>query len=176
MCVSVMRSPKGWLASGAGAILLLALGLLIAHIADRAMGINDLWQRQIEHRNLDGKVVKVRGLAIFEPQSDFKYNTLYLVDSDTEEAYRQPDYAFWFGIRIDDLSCSADDDTWTCEPFDPSQAQALELTGTLHITPVGKKDVMSLSGIDLAQSRQMINGKWLPIHTGKFIIPLRRDG
>jgi hypothetical protein len=171
-----MRSPKGWIALIAGITLLLVFGILLIFREGRPIGINDLWQRQIEHRNLDGKVVKVRGLAIFEPQSDFKYNALYLVDSETEEAYRQPDYAFWFGVRIDDLSCSADDDTWTCEPFDPSQAQAFELLGTLHITPVGKKDVMWLSGIDLAQSRQMINGKWLPIHTGKFIIPLRRDG
>jgi hypothetical protein len=170
-----MRPRIGLIALGAGIVLLLALAVLIAFNSERAIGINDLWQMQMERKNLEGKTVKIRGVPIFEPQSDFEYNAFYLVDSGTEETYRYPDYAFWFGVRIDDLACSGDENTWTCEPFDPSQAEAFELTGKLHITAVGKKDVMGLSGIDLAHSRQLIDGEWQPIQPGKFVIPLLKD-
>ena len=162
-----------WIALGAVFTGLLTLGSLTILARQRSYGVNQLWQMMLEDKKLEGKSMTVRGDAIFMPQSDFKFNALYLVDSDTEADFRQPEYAFWFGIRVEDLSCSAGDNAWTCEPFDPSQAEAFQLNGTLHTKQVGKKDILWLSGIDLAHSQQLINGEWRPIQAGKFIIPLK---
>ena len=164
-----------WIALVIGLMGLLALGSILILDRQRPYHVNQLQQMLLEGKKLEGKRVTVRGDAIFMPQSDFKFNALYLVNSGSEVDFRQPEYAFWFGIRIDDLSCSEDEDTWTCEPFDPSQAQAFELRGTLHSAQAGKKDILWLSGIDVARSRQLINGEWQPIRAGKFTIPLNRD-
>ncbi len=143
----------------------------------RPVGVNELWQKEIEHGSLEGKTVTVQGDMIFEPFSDFRFNSIYLMDSETPEEYRMPSYGFWFGVRIDGVSCSADADksTVTCEPFDPSKAKTFEFKGTIHLGRIGKKEIMWLSDVDFEHSRQLIDGKWEPIPLGEFIIPLERD-
>jgi hypothetical protein len=168
------KSLALWIPLGVGLAGLLILGSFFFLSRERCYTVNQVW-RMLEDANMEGKRYTVRGDAIFIPGSDFKFNTLYLIDPETDSAYRQPEYGFWFGVRIADLSCRADEDAWTCEPFDPSHAQAFELKGTLHTTQVGKKEILWLSGIDLAHSRQLINGEWRPIPEGKFTIPLRED-
>jgi len=158
-------------------LLLVTVGILIAWIENRPMGVIELWQIESENKNLEGKTVLVRGDVLFDPFSDFRFNAIYLVDPETPSEYRTPSHGFWFGIRIDGVSCIVDTvaNLMTCEPFDPSQATAFEFKGMVHLEQIGKKEIMWLSDIDFEHSRQWMDGKWQPIPLGKFILPLEKD-
>lgn len=144
---------------------------------NRPTSVDELWKREYEHRNLEGKTVTVRGDIILEPLSDFRFNNLYLVDTDTPEEFRIPVHGFWFGLRISGISCTVytDEGMVTCEPFDPSQATTFEFKGTIHLDQVGKKEIMWLSDIEFEQARQFVDGKWQSVPLGKFTIPFERD-
>jgi hypothetical protein len=165
------------IAIGVFVILGVLVTIPIYWCENRPISIDQLWEKEYEHRNLEGKTVTVRGDMIFEPLSDFRFNSLYLVDSKTPEEYRMPSQGFWFGLRIDGVSCMLDDDKAivSCEPFDPSQGKIFEFKGTIHVDQVGKKEIMWMSDIDFEHSRQWIDGKWEPIPLGQFIIPLEKN-
>jgi hypothetical protein len=154
-----------------GLLLLVLAGLLGMGIQDHPLGIDELWRRQLGGQNLDGKTVLLRGEPIFDPHSDFRFNALYLVDAGTSEVFREPEFAFWFGIRIESFSCAEGAGQLTCGPFDPRPAQALEFRGTLHVEQVGKKAILWLSDVDFAEARQLIGGRWQPLPFGEFTVP-----
>jgi hypothetical protein len=157
------------------AVALGLVGIFISWNANRPRGVNDLWQRELADRDLEGRELVVRGLVVVDPLSDFRFNALYLVDSSTPLEMRTPENGFWFGIGIDGASCTVTTtpDSAACEPFDPTRATTYELKGTAHLQQVGKKKVMWLSDVDFAHSRQLVDGKWQPIPLGRFIIPLK---
>jgi hypothetical protein len=165
------------IATGVFAVLLVSMMIFVYWQANRSVGVNELWRREYENRNLEGKTVTVRGDIIFDPLSDFRFNSVYLVDTSSPHSDRTPENGFWFGIRIDDLSCSIDTDARlaTCEPFDPSQATAFEFRGTIRLKQIGKKEIMWMSDIDFEHSHQLIDGEWEPIPLGEFTIPLERN-
>jgi hypothetical protein len=157
--------------------LLSVLVLIFAYLeANRSVSVDELWQMQSENRILEGKTVMVRGDILFEPLSDFGFNSIYLVDSEAPISDRTPEHGFWFGIQIDGISCSIDAvaSSITCQPFDPSQAITFEFTGKIHLKQIGKKKIMRISEVDFEHSRQLINGKWEPIQLGEFTFPLER--
>jgi hypothetical protein len=158
---------------GAFFLLLVTTGVCIFRFLVYPMDVNDIWEKE----NLEGKIITVRGDIIFEPLSDFRFNQIYIMDSETPIEYRSPSYAFWFGMGIDGVSCSLDKiaNIATCEPFDPSLATTFEFKGTIQLERIGKKEIMWLSNIDFEQSRQLRDGKWQPVPLGKFIIPLEKD-
>jgi hypothetical protein len=156
-----------------GVVLLLftALGIYMAWVQNRPLGVNEVWQLDFE-KSLDGRTVTVKGDVLIDPLSDFKYNKIYIIDSETPVDFRTPEYGFWFGIGIDGASCVVDSlaKSATCEPFDPGLETTYLFKGTLHVEPVGKKDIMWLSDIDFEGSRCLIDGKWQPVQLGKFSI------
>jgi hypothetical protein len=131
-------------------ILVTGIALLLSLKEKRPIGVDELRSMPKDGAELEGKTVLVGGDTIFDPYSDFGFNALYLVDTQTPSERRYPGYAFWFGIGIDDVSCETDGNTatWVCQPLDPSQATAFEFKGTVHLDFVGKRPVMSLSDID----------------------------
>jgi hypothetical protein len=131
--------------------------------------VQDLWDMRYDGLELEDRTVIIRGDSIFDPNSDFRFNAFYLVDSQTANEYRTPEYAFWFGIRIDGLTCRAKESKpdWICEPFDPRQATIFEFKGTVHLKQIGKRPIMWLSDVDFENSRQMINGTWQSIPLGE---------
>ncbi len=155
---------------------MLVTGLVLSHsLKERQpISIDELWSMQYEGTGLEGKTAVVRGDTIFDPHSDFRFNALYLVDTQTPSERRDPAYAFWFGIRIDDISCETGESaaTWVCQPFDPSQTTAFEFKGTIHLTQVGKRPVIWLSDIDFEHSRQLVDGIWQSIPLGEFEISI----
>ena len=157
-------------------LLLTASGIYFAWVQNRPLGVSEVWQMDFE-KSLDGRTVIVKGDVLLDPLSDFKFNRITIIDSETPVDFRTPEYGFWFGIGIDGASCAVDSlaKSATCEPFDPSLATTYLFKGTLHVEPVGKKDVMWLTDIDLDGSRCLIDGKWQPVELGKFIIPLAGD-
>jgi hypothetical protein len=159
------------------ALLVVLMLVFVYWEANRSFGVDELWQIEYEHRNLEGKTVSVRGDMVFEPLSDFRFNAVYLVNIESPNSKRTPSYAFWFGIGIDGISCNVDTNAnlVTCEPFDPSQATTFEFQGTVHLERVGKKEIMWMSDIDFKHSRQLVDGKWEPIPLGEFTFPLERD-
>jgi hypothetical protein len=175
--IAQQRSRIASIAVGVLALLLVSGILFTYWSTNRAFGVNQLWQREFEHKNLEGKIVTVKGEMIFEPLSDFRFNAIYLVDAETPISYRSPSHGFWFGIRIADVSCKVEvsANMMTCEPFDPNQATMFEFKGTVHLKQVGKKEIMWLSDIDFEHSRQLIHGKWEPIPVGEFTIPLGKN-
>jgi hypothetical protein len=158
-----------------GLVVLIGLSIAgyLSQIENRPIDVNQL--RQSDSRSsLEGKTRTVRGELLFAPASDFQYNALYLMDPETPGEYRSPEYGFWFGIRIDGALCTMDEEKEivTCAPFNPTLPTTYEFKGTIHIESVGKKDVMWLSDIDFEKSRQMVNGKWLPIPLGEYTFPI----
>jgi hypothetical protein len=164
-------------AFGVFALLLVLVLIFVDWKANRSVGVDELWRMEYENRNLEGNTVTVRGDMLFEPLSDFRFNSVYLVDTESPNSARTPEYGFWFGIGIDGISCSIDTvaSLVICEPFDPSQAIAFEFRGKIHLEQIGKKEIMWMSDIDFEHSRQLINGKWEPIPLGEFTIPLERN-
>ena len=165
-------------AIGIFSFLLALAGTYIYWNENRPKGINELWEQEYNHRtNLEGQTIVVRGDMVFDPLSDFRFNSIYLLDSATASEYRAPAYGFWFGIRIDGVSCSIDTNahSTTCEPFDPTRATTFEFKGTVHLEQVGKKKIMRLWDVDFAHSRQLVDGKWEPIPLGRFVIPLTKE-
>ena len=163
-------------AIGVVLLLLTASMIYMAWVQNRSLGVNEVWQMEFE-KSLDGRTVIVKGDVLFDPLSDFKFNKITIIDSETPADFRTPEYGFWFGIGIDGVSCTVDSPakSATCEPFDPSLVTTYQFKGTLHVEPVGKKDIMWLSDIDFEGSRCLIDGKWQPIPLGKFILPIAGD-
>ena len=63
-------------------VLLSILALVFVYWeANRSVGVNELWQIEYQRRNLEGKTVIVRGDMVFEPLSDFRFNSVYLVNA-----------------------------------------------------------------------------------------------
>lgn len=174
-----MNRPKSrilFAAIGVVLLLLTASGIYIAWVQNRPLGVNEVWQMNFE-KSLDGRTVTVKGDVLLDPISDFKLNKITIIDSETPADFRTPEYGFWFGIGIDGASCAVDSlaKSVMCEPFDPGLVTTCLFKGTLHVEPVGKKDIMWLSDIDFAGSRCLIDGKWQPVQLGKFIIPIAGD-
>ncbi|HSM70539.1 MAG TPA: hypothetical protein VK851_03265 [Anaerolineales bacterium] len=156
----------------ASILLLITVGFFVSLFVNHPVGVEELWKREYRNRNLEGKTVVVRGDILFEPFSDFRFNAVYIVDSDTAMNLRSPSFAFWFGVGIDGVSCVVEDgkNLMTCEPFDPTHGAVYEFKGTINIDQIGKKEIMWLSDIDFENSRQLVNGEWEPIPLGKFIV------
>lgn len=158
-----------------GLVILVGIGAAyyLFQIENRAVEVNQLWQTD-SRSSLEGETRTVRGELLFDPASDFQFNALYLIDPETPEEFRSPEYGFWFGIRIDGTWCNMnkEKEIVTCEPFNPSLSTTYEFKGTIHIESVGKKDVMWLSDIEFEKLRQMVNGKWQPIPLGEYTFPM----
>lgn len=157
-----------------GIILVVAIGAAGIRLwqENRPMEVDELWKVEPRY-SLAGETRTVRGDVIFDPESDFQFNAVYLVDGSTPVENRVPENGFWFGIRIEGVTCDIDHTARvaTCEPFDPTRASTFELKGTLNVEAVGKKDILWLSEVDFEHSRQLVNGEWQPIPLGAFIIP-----
>lgn len=158
-----------------GFVVLVGIGaaIYLFQIGNRPIGVNQLWQSDSRY-SLEGETRTVRGFILFAPASDFQFNALYLMNLETPEEYRSPEYGFWFGIRIDNAWCNIDKEKEmiTCEPFNPSLSTTYEFKGTIHLESVGKKDIMWLSDIEFEKSRQMVNGNWQPIPLGEYTFPM----
>lgn len=157
----------------AAAILTLALVIIVPFVylfvqESQTVGVDQLWR---EKYNLESQTVAVRGVSVFDPHYDYGPR-LWLVDDQASANERQSRYAFYFGIEIAELECDDNGTTMVCRPFDPGQADAFIFKGTLHLSPAGMFPVMDLIDIDFEQSRQLINGEWLPIPLGEFEIPI----
>lgn len=159
-----------------GVILILAAASIL-WARNRVFNVNDLWGIEYPRKNLDGKMVTVQGDIVFEPLSDFRFNNVFLIDSSTAADLRTPEYGFWFGVGVGDISCVPNKSplSFACEPFDPSQAAIYQFRGVIHVEQIGKKEIMWLSDIDLSRSRQWVKGKWQAIPKGEFIIPLKNE-
>lgn len=161
--------------AGVAALALLAalVGVLVA-IDQEPLGVDELLRMQLAGEDLEERKITIRGDLVFEPQSDFRFNALYLIDSSTPAERREPAYGFWFGLRIDGFHCQERhlSEALICSPFDPRQAQSYRFTGRLHSQQVGKRRVMWLSDVDFEGSRQLIGGNWQPVPLGEFGISL----
>ncbi|MBN1430846.1 MAG: hypothetical protein JXB07_20920 [Anaerolineae bacterium] len=148
--------------------------VLFAHpfiLQPQAMGVDQLWHMKYKGEELEGKPVVIQGDTVFDSHADYHFN-LFLVDTLASTDEREPMSAFWFGICIADLKCEDKGTVVVCQPFDPSQADAFAFTGTIHFAPAGMRPIMELTDIDFEQSRQLIDGEWLPIPLGEFEVPV----
>jgi len=157
-------------------LLLIGASIITLHqSALRVSPLNDLWKHTQGDWSLDGRRIIIRGDIIFEPSSDFRFNGLYLVDTQTPLKDREPSHGFWFGILITDFVWEIRADRIICKPFNINQATTYELEGTLHLMQVGKLTVMSLSDIDFKHSRQFVDNNWQPISVGEFELPIGKE-
>ncbi len=174
----MMIQQKSWMPAVGIILLLVVMAMVFIYWNENhPIGVDQLWQMENESRKLEGKTVTVRGDMVCDPLSDFRFNDLYVVDSETPEEYRAPSYGFWFGVRIDGISCTMDTNKGivTCEPFNPCQAKTFEFKGTIHLDQVGKKEIMWLSDVEFEQARQLVDNKWQSVPLGSFTFPLERE-
>jgi hypothetical protein len=164
-------------AIGIGILLLTLIGFFMTWAAKRPLGVNELWRQRSENKIQNGDTVFVSGDILYQPDVDFGFDGIYLVDIETPDEQRTLVDGFWFGLRIADGSCIQDRDPnrLICEPFDPAQAKTFQFKGTIHFGFVGKKEVMWLADIDFEQSRRRIDGTWRDIPLGKFNIRIDKE-
>lgn len=158
-------------------IVLLAGGaVIIYHVNNptQYITVDGLWDAYYAGENLEGKVVIIRGKAVYDIDSQFRFNSFFLVDNNALPEQLTPEYGFWFGVSIPEVECEyvQNQTIMICQPFDPRQATSFELRGTLHVMQVGKKTVFGLTEVDFENSRLLIDGKWHPIMLGEFEIPI----
>lgn len=138
---------------------------------------------------LDGKTIRVRGLANLwvdpsrgemwmyggcalktDPNTRQGYvrGWLTLYDSIESEglwAYGGPQDQTGVKISESSFDCEGDYCKITCSPFEVVSQRMYEFTGTLQ---VNENSEYILENIDLEQSRQLVDGKWVPIQKGNF--------
>ena len=148
-------------------------------LAYRTLRVDQVWANAAR---LDGRVIHVRGkLDVLTyrtlqmccpPDCDCNQSGAnYSLVSESEKVYNQ-------GCSTQDsielpLECKGDECSLTCSPFDPFQAEALELVGKLQVTyQDGKLCQLSLSEIQLAEALQQVGGEWHPVSLGTFTRPL----
>ncbi len=124
-------------------------------------------QEVMENRySLNGKNVTIRGnINIL-----YIMQTLLLCIPDTchcNDTYVE--YSF-DGIEIDELSCSGDQCAIQCSPFNPQTGDVYIFVGTLLV----RGERIILRDIDFEASRQLIEGRWVPIPTGAFNVRINR--
>jgi hypothetical protein len=166
-----------------GKVILILLGIILIGAAGAAgyrfwqendpMGVIEIWKTEPLY-SLAGETRTVRGEIIFEPLSDFTFNGIFIADSSVPKEALSPQTGFWFGIRIEGVTCDIDHmaKLVTCAPFDPTRSASYEFKGTLNVETVGKKAILWLSDVDFKHSRQLVNGEWQAIPLGEFAIPL----
>ena len=148
---------------------------------DDCLSVADVWK---DVDLYSGKQVCVRGKAEF-----LKYKTLRLCSpqacdcnksggnlslvSEDKRIYN-PGVSIIDKIDIATLDCSGNECVMTCSPFDPREITYLETYGTLKIESFRNGDPanLSLDDLDLSRTKQLINGKWIPIIPGVYDIEL----
>jgi photosystem II stability/assembly factor-like uncharacterized protein len=161
------------------------LGVLLAVWLAAACGAGEkrsyLTVQQVSQQaeSLAGRQIRLRGYGYFSvsmtamlcvpSRCDCNQSSgwleLYGEQPDPEHLSRLYDLA---NIRIAEtsLKCAGDECSMECSPFDPGLARQFEFAGRLRID-YGN---LILEDLDLAASRQLINGSWFPIETGKFSV------
>ena len=157
------------------AIFVLKKWALSSNPQSIVLRVDQVWANA---EKLDGQVIHVHGKL-----EGITYQTLQLCDpptcdcnqsganyslaSDSDTVYNQ-------GCSSEDtielpLECKGDECSLTCSPFDPFQAEALELVGTLQaVYQNGKLCRLLLGDIKLEESLQLVSGEWKPISVGTF--------
>lgn len=157
------------------AIFVLKKWGLSSYPQSNVLRVDQVWANA---EKLDGQVIHIRGKL-----EGITYQTLQLCDpptcdcnqsganyslvSDSDTIYNQ-------GCSSKDtielpLECQGDECSLTCSPFDPFQAEALELVGTLRVVHQdGKLCRLLLDDIKPEESLQLVGGEWKPISVGAF--------
>lgn len=134
-----------------GLVVLAGIGaaIYLTWLENHPMDVNELW-RVTPRYSLEGETRTVRGIVVFDPTSDFQFNGVYLIDTETPDDFHSPVYGFWFGIRVDGVTCSTDTTKTaiSCEPFGLIGGDPVELQGTIHLQQIGKKDIMWLTDVN----------------------------
>lgn len=153
-------------------VALLALGWTITHFHNRPIGVDEVWNMYYRGKSLEGKTLTIKGDVVFDPQPEYPFLDLYLVDSNTSSDQRVAgaSYAHWFGIGVPEFTCESIETQITCYPFNPDQVGQFELKGTLYLIPSGKRPLIFLANIDFEQSRQFVNESWQPIELEEIVI------
>ncbi len=168
-------------------VIALVMGCLAA--CDTSSGpsfykVSEVWAQASE---LEGKVIAVRGWAGLWVESTLHdcdqsscscnttqgsfslYEQLGDGGSDLEE------------IFIPALSCSGDDCSMSCTPFDPTASSAFEFTGTLKaLRDQGRISALRLESVDLDASKVLGGADCLchmqesALDTGKFQVDLKQ--
>lgn len=171
-------------------LLLFALVVVVAGCSrERSLTVTEVIQNA---ESLNGKTIHVRGFAYLwiDPSQAEMWGSGGCIPK-TDPSYRQGVVAGWLtlydsiyednwggddaprdaiGVKISESSfdCNGDYCRLTCSPFEVVAQRMYEFVGTLK---VNEKSEFILENIDLDRSRQLVEGKWLSIQNGDFVIP-----
>jgi hypothetical protein len=171
-------------------IILLLVGLIVVGLAGLlaclimrphgCSGVGDVWKNA---RNLEGQRICVEGKASAyisqslqlcdPPRCDCNQSFAFLSLVSEDKIVRNPRVNIVDEVVIDKPSCSGDECTITCSPFNPFAADRFQFFGKLSINYLsdGRMARLSLTDLDLSASRQLVGGTWQPIPTGTFTNP-----
>lgn len=138
---------------------------------------------------LDGKTIRVCGLAYVwvspspaemwryggcAPKADPSYRQGYVmgwlalydsIDPKGLWAHGGPQNAIGLKISESSFDCEGDYCKITCSPFKVTSQQMYEFVGRLKVR---ENSELILEDIDLDQSSQLVDGKWIPLAAGDF--------
>ena len=164
-------------------ILLLTsrFSLTAKSILNKPLSVYDVWSNA---KILDGKKIHVQGKAVFSIwligegaccsqacNCGERLGFLELVSDSPIRINKKHSSTDYISIYLP--SCDGDYCSLTCSPFDPTKAEAFEFYGVLEAS-YRNDDVtgLLLKDIDFSVSKQLIDGEWRAIETGKFEIPM----
>jgi hypothetical protein len=78
-------------------------------------------------------------------------------------------------VVLEILECRGDECTLVCSPIDPMNPNEMEVTGILRLMDADKPYAYLLLEVaEMKDIRQRVDGRWQPVPTGSFEVPLRQ--
>jgi len=165
-------------------MMVLAMGFLAACNSDNKREFYKVSEIWADAGALDGQTIAVRGWAGLRIKETLKdCPTPSCSCNDTSGSFSLVEEIGDGGVTrevsIPALTCSGDDCSMTCSPFDPTAAVAFEITGVLRaLSDNGRIASLKLEDIDLEKSHLLSGADCLchmveyPLETGKFKVDL----
>lgn len=162
-------------------------GLMAGCAAEKPEGPYSVAEAWEARQRLNGKKVTLRGyfgkLEIAQtlmycdpPRCDCNVTSASRIALQDERTTASPSEAFPHKIvLLDILECKGDECTLVCSPIDPLNPNEVEVTGTLRLMEADKPySYLLLEVIEMKDIRQRVEGRWQPVPTGTFEVPLRQ--
>lgn len=179
---------KDWLRVGILLFLSASLaGLMGGCAAEKPEGPYSVAEAWEARQQLNGKKVTLRGyfgkLEIAQtlmycdpPRCDCNATSASRIALQDERTTASPSEAFPHKIvLLDILECRGDECTLVCSPIDPLNPNEVEVTGTLRLMDADKPySYLLLEVSEMRNIRQRLDGRWQPVPTGTFEVPLRQ--
>lgn len=162
-------------------------GLMGGCAAEKPEGpysVSEAWEAR---QQLNGKKVTLRGyfgkldiaqtlLHCDPPRCDCNATSASRIALQDEPTPTSPSQTFPHKtVLLEIVECRGDECRLVCSPIDPLNPNEVEVTGILRLMDADKPySYLLLEVSQMSDIRQRVEGRWQPVPTGTFEVPLRQ--